>query len=563
MRSDARIKYWKIIVTVVLAALLIFSFTNLPLVSGVDTSSRAFAAQPTPTPSKKPTRPRDLTTLFLPLIARVKLYDWFQFNGDAKHSGNNSEETVLSADNVAMLQQTFRVALPDAGDGAPAYLSDVDTPSGAKDLLFITTKTGDLISIDATTGATVWIEQHRNSACSINNKPVLNGPCFTTSSPAIDPNRQFVYTYGLDGAVHKHRVEDGAEVFGDGWPQITTLKPWDEKGSSALSIATARDGTSYLYVTHASYPTDQGDSGDYQGHITAINLSDGTQQVFNAMCSEQAVHFSQDNPNCADTGSGIWARPGVVYDPDSDRIYATTGNGPFSPADHFWGSTVLALNPNGTGANGEPLDSFTPTDFAEKQLADDDMGSSSLAILPPLPNSIIPHLGLQGGKDRGLRLLNLDNLSGQGGPGKLGGEVGPVTVVPVGGEMHTTPAIWTNPIDNSTWVFASAWFGLAGFEVIVDTSGLPQLAERWTYGLGCTSPLVANDVLYCMGTNTINGAKTSTLFALDPLSGNALWQGNLISSIHWQTPIVANGVLYAMDGSGYLYAFSLQPPVQS
>ncbi len=79
----------------------------------------------------------------------------------------------------------------------------------------------------------------------------------------------YVYSYGLDGYVHKYQVGDGIEILTGGWPQLTTLKGYDEKGSSALSIATS-GGVKYLYVVHGGYP---GDKGDYQGHVTAINLA--------------------------------------------------------------------------------------------------------------------------------------------------------------------------------------------------------------------------------------------------------------------------------------------------
>ena len=61
----------------------------------------------------------------------------------------------------------------------------------------------------------------------------------------------------------------------------TTLKPYDEKGSSALTIATAADGHSYLYATQAGYP---GDNGDYQGHVSTIDLASGTVRYFNIVC---------------------------------------------------------------------------------------------------------------------------------------------------------------------------------------------------------------------------------------------------------------------------------------
>src|SRR5205085_5656249 len=122
--------------------------------------------------------------------------------------------------------------------------------------------------------------------------------------------------------------------------------------------------------------------------------------------------------------SAVWVRPGVVYDSDTDRIYAATGNGQFDPPNHNWGDSVFALAPDGTGANGNPLDTYTPANESSLDSADLDLGSTAPAILPAPANSTVQHLAVQGGKDAKLRLLNLDNLSGQGGPGHTGGEVG-------------------------------------------------------------------------------------------------------------------------------------------
>ena len=173
------------------------------------------------------------------------------------------------------------------------YLSNVSTPSGTRDLLFLTTKAGHILALDAHTGVQIWSQQYPAGSCKINNR---TSPCYTTSSPAIDPNLLYVYSYGLDGKVHKYQVGDGTEIMTGGWPETTTLKGFDEKGSSALSFATS-GGTTYLYMTHGGYP---GDNGDYQGHVTAINLSDGTQKVFNAACSDQTVHFvgTPGAPDC-------------------------------------------------------------------------------------------------------------------------------------------------------------------------------------------------------------------------------------------------------------------------
>jgi hypothetical protein len=256
-------------------------------------------------------------------IAPALAYDWLQFGGNPQHSGNNTAELILNAGNVASLMSKFQVTLPAIADGTPVFLEAVITPGGVKNLLFVTTLDGWILALDAQSGATVWSHQYGPNGCKINHG---SNDCYTTSSPALDPNRLYVYNYGLDGNVHKYQVGDGTEILTGGWPQTATLKGYDEKGSSALSTATTA-GATYLYVTHGGYP---GDNGDYQGHVTTINLATGAQSVFNAACSDQAVHLRAFgggiSPTCSTHQNAIWSRPGVIYDAGTDRIFMGTGN---------------------------------------------------------------------------------------------------------------------------------------------------------------------------------------------------------------------------------------------
>lgn len=484
-------------------------------------------------------------------------YDWTQFDGNAQHSGNNTQETAIGTADVNSLALLFTVSLPATVDGAPAYLSGVGTATGTRDLLYVTTKDGRILALDAHSGTQIWAHQYGPGACTINNG---SSPCYTTSSPAIDPSRQFVYSYGLDGCVHQYQVGSGTETLTsgtgtcktNGWPELATTKGFDEKGSSALSVATARSGTSYLYVANGGYP---GDNGDYQGHLTTINLATGTQHIFNTLCSNQVdVHFVETpgTPDCGQVQSAVWARAGAIYNPDTDRLYIATGNGTYSPAGHDWGDSVLALNPDGTGNNGTPLDSYTPTNYATLQSTDQDLGSTAPAILPVPATSRYPHLAVQGGKDARLRLINLDNLSGQGGPGHTGGEIGSPIGVPQGNEVLTQPAVWVNPADNSTWVFVANDSGMSGLKLTIDSSGNPGLSPQWTRTEAGTSPLVANGILYYV--RKVNDA----VLALSPTNGNmVLWQSPSIGGIHWQSPIVADGAVYVTDNNARLYAYSI------
>src|SRR6185312_14349771 len=118
-------------------------------------------------------------------FAAASAADWMQFGYDATHSGHNTAETTLSAANVDQIQRRWQSTLTASVDGAPVYLSNVTTSGGVKDLLLLLGTNGTLMAVDAATGAVLWHHQE-------------NGQNPTTSSPAIDPGRQFVYAYGLD-----------------------------------------------------------------------------------------------------------------------------------------------------------------------------------------------------------------------------------------------------------------------------------------------------------------------------------------------------------------------------
>jgi hypothetical protein len=465
--------------------------------------------------------------------AAVAKYDWMQFGGNASHSGNNTLETQISQSTVSGLVKLFQVTLRETAEGQPVLLTGVSTSNGTRDVVFTTSRNGYLMAMDAYTGVTIWEKQ-------------LGNTNITMSSPAIDPSRQYIYSVGLDGYIHKLAIGTGVEQTGGGWPQLATLKTNVEKDGTALGIATV-GGTNYLYLGAGGY---DGDGGEYQGHVTTVNLNTGTQKVFNAMCSNNTAHLGVNGCNGGGGAkSGIWAKAGITYDPLTNRIYVGTGNGTFNPSQFYWGDSVLALNADGSGAgNGNPLDSYTPSNYQTLQNSDKDLGSTNMLILPN-NGSKYPHLGMQSGKDQQLRLINLDNMSGQGAPGKVAGEVS-TTPLASGGEVQNPCATWINPADNTTWVFVvSPSNGINASRLQVDGGGNPSLVNVWHTGGGGGGAHVANNVLYW--------ASNGNIHALNPTTGAQLWNSTIIGSIHWQTPVVVNGVLYITDSGRKLTAFSL------
>ena len=450
---------------------------------------------------------------------------WAQFGFDAEHSGRNPFERGLVRETVPRLKQRFRIALPAVADGAPAFIAGAATSSGARDLLFATTKSGQLVAVDAGSGTIAWATE------------AFAGPKYTTSSPAVDPSRMFVYSYGLDGFVHRFRTADGGEATGDGWPEVATRKPDVEKGSSALALATDRRGRTRLYAANGGYP---GDQGDYQGHVTAIDLSSGAQKVFNTACSGMPIHFDESGDSatdCAHVQSAIWARAGALYLAETDRTYVATGNGDFDGSAN-WGDSVLALSPDA----GTLLDSYTPPEFEHLDQFDADLGSSLVAPLRPSAGEVV---GIQVGKDGVLRVLRLADMSGSGRPGLTGGELQKLAA-PGGAEVLTAPATAPDPAGGGPWVFVANDVGISGYQWDPASGGL---VTRWTKIPGGTSPVCAGGLLFL--------ASTGLVRALDPETGDVLWSDTGIGGIHWQSPIVALGNVYLEDETGHLSAYSI------
>jgi outer membrane protein assembly factor BamB len=449
---------------------------------------------------------------------------WPMFAFDASHSGVNPNGGTLTSTNVGQLHRLWQVALPAVADSAPIFLAGVPLPNGSsRDLLFQMTREGRLLALDAGNGSILWSRQPR-------------GPKITHSGPVADPSGRFVYAYGLDGYEHKYAVATGDEVTSGGWPVQVTRMTGTEKESSNPTVAGGR-----LYVTTSGYI---GDAPPYQGHVVTITLADAHSAVFNSLCSDQARLLGPGD--CAEEQSGIWARAGVTVDPASGNIFFVTGNGTFDGR-HNWGDSVLELDPTGTRL----LDSYTPADYQALDDQDADLGSTAPALLPAIPNSRTPDLLVQGGKDGILRVLDRRNLSGQGGPGHVGGEM---QTLDAGCGLFTQPVV-EGSASSDVWVYTASQCALTAYRAISDASGVTRLEHAWSADVRATTPVLAGGVLYA--------ATSGDLIAFDPHSGRRLWQsdqpsvGGSIGSVHWQSLIVVGGRLYCADEDGHLTAYGL------
>jgi outer membrane protein assembly factor BamB len=188
-------------------------------------------------------------------------------------------------------------------------------------------------------------------------------------------------------------------------------------------------------------------------------------------------------------------------------------------------------------------------------MQDLDLGSSAPVLLPEITGSKTPYLAIQADKEGLLRLLNRQDLSGQGGKGHIGGEL-QTLFAPDHCPVLTQPAVWSDQIGGNLWVFVSNNCAISGYQVFTSSSGVSRLRVAWTVGVGATSPVIAGAILFVETMNT-------EVVALDPRTGHRLWgsaaaaSGGSISGVHWESPIVVGSRLYCTDESAKLMAYSL------
>jgi outer membrane protein assembly factor BamB len=459
----------------------------------------------------------------------TRAVDWPVFGFDPARTGFNTAETTLKVGNVHSLREKWQISLGAVADSTPIFLDHVRFHSVYISMLFQTTKSGETLGIEATSGRIVW-------------KFATHGSNYTHSTPAADPSGKAIYVPGLDGKVHKLNASNGQELHGANFPQRITLIPATEANESPLNVANG-----YLYATISGY---DGDGTPYDGHVVSVNLNSGMRTVFNSLCSEK--HGLLGASGCSAQRSGIWARGGAVVDPDSSmngRVYAATGNGDFNAnaGGHNYGDSVVSLSADLSSLLG----SYTPTDYKQLQDGDVDLGSTSPAMLPTQSASQTPWMLVQGGKDAVLKLIDRAALPGVGNELQL---------IDLPSGLFSTPAVWTDA-SNNAWIFIGFSDVVEAYELRTNRSGVSRLVGIWQNSAGSTggegtSPVVANGIVFV----AFDGA----IVALNAVNGNVLWNSakygsrKSIGPVHWESPIVVNGGLYCSDENGKLTAFALQ-----
>jgi outer membrane protein assembly factor BamB len=436
-----------------------------------------------------------------------RLLDWPEFGLDPQRSDVSEDTTGISAAQLPHLRRRS-ISLPGTVDSSPIYLHGVQAAGRSRNVVVVTTTYGKTLALDADSGQLLWTFTPPGYGGWAGSAQITN------SSPLADPGRQYVYAASPNGLIHKLSLADGSESREGAWPVSVTRDATHEKLGAAINIA----GSDILVATSGYI----GDAPPYQGHVVLIDHASGRiRSVFNTLCADR--HSLIGPSTCAASDSAILSRGGPVVEPSGTRVLVDTGNGPWNGSTNF-GDSVLEL----TLPSLDLRQAFTPTDQAQLNETDTDLGSSAPALLGH-------GRVLVAGKDGSMRVLRLSRLNGRkrSSTKLLGGEVQRLPL-PGGGELFTAPAVWQH--GGRTTVFVAGEHATAAY---VLRRG--KLFRAWIANTPGTSPVLAGGLLYVYEPDGggIVVYRPSSPHPIAKLPG---------SPGHWNSPIVVDGHVVEPEG---------------
>jgi outer membrane protein assembly factor BamB len=197
---------------------------------------------------------------------------------------------------------------------------------------------------------------------------------------------------------------------------------------------------------------------------------------------------------------------------------------------------MLELAPDMSSLRGY----YAPSDALQLQQSDLDLGSTSPALIPRQSGSTTPLMAVQGGKDKLLRLINRASL----------GASSVLQSITLGAMVFSAPAIYQSP-GGTLYVYVGLPDGMYAY-ALSTVNGASTLSQVWkanlTLGGEGTSAAVRNGVVYAAASNE--------LVALDAATGATLGSAT-IGGVHWESPMIARGVVYVTDENENLTAFQI------
>ncbi len=375
------------------------------------------------------------------------------YHNDNARTGQNTEETVLTPDNVnpARFGKLYSFPVDGYVYAQPLYMPQVAIPgNGIHNVVIVATQHGSVYAFDADspTPEPLWRVNFLDPDAGVTtlgpndvNASDILPEIGITSTPVIDiaSNTVYVVAATKENGAFYHRLHaldmtSGAEKFGgpriiqasypgtaqDGTDGVIDFSSHFQLQRAALLLSKGK-----VYIAFAS----NADSGLYHGWVIAYDA-----------ISLRQVGAWVSTPDGYQ--GGIWMSGCGISSDAAGNLYLSIANGPFDaygeqPGVNFSDSIVKLRSSN---TELTLADFFTP--FGQSKMAADDLdlGSSGVVLLPDQPGSY-PHLAVTAGKNGHIYLLNRDRLGGYN-PQRPGN---PQIVQEVSGQLKQqmgTPAYW-------------------------------------------------------------------------------------------------------------------------
>jgi hypothetical protein len=508
------------------------------------------------------------------------------YHADKFRSGVNSQELALtpSTVNKTNFGKLFSRSVDGQIYGQPLYVANL-TISGAKhNVVYVVTEHDSVYAFDADGKITTpfWHHSFINPSAGVTTiaKPsqsLIAPEMGITSTPVIDPATNTIYvaaTTSENGTVvhrlHALSLTTGAEQLGGpiviqgsvpgSYPGVAVngrvpFIPKQHLQRPALLFFAGN-----VYISYGSL----GDAKPYNGWLFAYSAQ-GTGALH-----QVGIFCTSPNQGTA----AIWQSGGGPTADAQGNIFIGTGNGPFNlntgGADA--GDTVMRLAMQ-SGALVR-LDYFTPSDEAQMNANDVDLGSGGPMMPPTQTGAAAPNLVVTGGKDGKLYLINRANMGQFNASANSNVQTLVVTRPdPVGGIFGTPTvfngALYVGAVNDTVkkFTFASGLLSTA-----------PAAQSVTTYKFPGTTPMVsgngtANGIVWTLQNDQFVGGADGAANQPGPTILHAYNAANLQElynstqagtrdqagpAIKFTAPTVANGRVY-VGTSNQLDVFGLLP----
>jgi outer membrane protein assembly factor BamB len=434
---------------------------------------------------------------------------WVTFGHDAHRSGVDPDQPPFSAVTVD-------------------WTVDVDGDVYAQPLVwngvvYVATELNSVFAFNATTGALLWhrvlgtpAASHSVTCTNLRTGSTsyqpsnINPSLGITSTPVIDPATGRLYAVTEQGLPSLHYELWTLDLNNGGAPigEHPTIDPWP--GTPAEKVTQTRaelDRPALLLANNYVYAGWGGrtDNCQYHGWLAALPVA-----------GQAGGELTYQVPS--GRGGAIWATGGAVLGPNNN-VYVSTGNSfQENPASYDFGEAVLKLSPT-----LNLLDWWAPSNWVYLNHNDFDVGSVSPTMLD---NGLV----FQSGKEGSGYLLRDSNL------GHIGGQAfsSPTTVCRTNSRSYGS-GMWVPPR-----LYLPCTDGIKALEIT--TTGTIGFRKLWD-GPSTSypgSPIMAGNAIWFID------AGNSLLYALDPVSGHAVFQATLPTvAQHFSTPASGNGHIYA------------------